>query len=64
MVEIITLNIELKETTLNEADTMMQKILKACNYEELDKIVSAKVTKTIAEVTVDSDIFEDKDDGR
>ena len=64
MPEVVTINIELKDTTLEQANTMMRKLLKACDYEELVNIKAAKISKTISEVSVGCDIFDKEEDGR
>jgi len=61
----ISIDIKLKNSTLDKADTMMRKMLKVCDLEELDNIKSARISKTITDVTIGDDIFElDKNGGR
>ena len=55
----ININIELKNSTLHKADTMMKKLLKGCDIAELDNIKNARISKTISEIEMSSDIFEE-----
>lgn len=62
---IVSMTIEFDGTTLDEADIVMRKMIKACDVEELRKIKSAKISKTISEVEITSELFkEGQKDGR
>ena len=45
---------KLKTTDLKVCDALMRKMLKSLNVEELDLIADCKLTKTLAEVTINA----------
>ena len=59
----ISIHIGFEEgTTLKEADQIMKTALTALSVESLHKIVEAKVSQTVAEIDMDSSLFDDKGD--
>ena len=56
----ISINIELKTLNLNEADKVMKKMLKVLSYDELEGIKNARVSKTVAEVEISSNVFDNE----
>lgn len=55
--ESIEMLIEVKTTDLNKVDAMMKKMLRALSVEELDLLKTTKVTKTIAEVEMSTEDY-------
>jgi uncharacterized membrane protein len=60
----IAVNIALATMDLRVADNLMKKMLKTLNFEELELIKGARVSKTVSEVEMSSDVFDEvKTDG-
>ena len=55
----IAIKIELNTTNLEVADAIVRKMIKTLNAEELKMIGKFKVSKTIAEVEVSAEVFEE-----
>ncbi len=58
----IVVNIALATLDLRVADALMKKMLKALNFEELALINRARVSKTVSEVEISSEVFDEAQD--
>jgi len=59
----VSINISMKDFDLKQADAMMRKMIKALSYEEIEAIKEAKVSKTMAEIEMSSNIFDSDEKG-